>query len=330
MKTGLCLLMFFVVMPVFSLTKEEVYKELSKKHSMPVVAFKAEIISKMSINNQTFADSGEMYFTPPDCFKITMIKSKTTVSVIGDTVWMAMPDGSVTRKTGKNAMVGMGQSQNYSVPDIGEMLQESGFTIMEQVPEKHVVIEFLLKLEGKEQKVRATIDTKKWLVRKMTLPGGPLGSIETGYEYSEFEGVSVLSSISTVIGSAGFIWINYNKIRKTSVQPMSSSRQFWERCRHYGIWMPDGSVTRKIGKNAVVGMGQGQNFSVPDIGDMLQESSFTIMEQVPEKHIVIEFLLKLEVKEQKVRATINTKNWLVRKMTFPGDRLVPLCRFRWS
>ena len=187
---------FFLFISFFqahAVTKGEVANKIMKKKKTPNIAYKAEMKTKVYVQGQSITDSGFILFSPPDCYKIEMIKGKTKVSILGDTTWTTMPNGSVTRQISNNGVPGIGGisniGQSYETPDISSMLKRSDFTIIEDKPGKHVVIEFNMQMpEGGEQKAQATFDTKEWLVRNMKIPGGPAGIIETGYNYSKLKG----------------------------------------------------------------------------------------------------------------------------------------------
>ena len=95
--------------------------------------------------------------------------------------------------------------------------------------------------------------------------------------------------------------------------------------------MPDGSVTRTIGKGpALPGMGAaaaGSTGQAPDLAGMLRGTQFTIVEDtVPRRtlaerggadssRVSVDFLMPMAGGEpQKARATFDTKEWLLRKL----------------
>ncbi len=218
--TFVILIIIITIHSAFSFTKDEVFININKKQKQPNFAYRTDIISKTHIQGQTVKDSGLLIYSPPDCFKITMYLSKTEVSTIGDTTWTTMPNGNVTRSIGDNGMSALGNmNQTNSAPDIGDIIKKSDFEIIQEVPGKHVVIEFTMQGLRGSQKAQATYDTKEWLLRNMKTIGGPAGTVEIGYQYKKINGFNMMSKINMVMGAMGFMKLsypNYRKIKKIS------------------------------------------------------------------------------------------------------------------
>ena len=230
-KVVVTIVLFVCVYQVYAVTKDEVAKKIMKKKETPNIAYKATMKTKVYVQGQSITDSGFILLSPPDCYKIEMIKGKTKISILGDTTWTTMPNGSVTRQIGGKEVPGMGGissvGQSYEAPDISSMLKRSDFTIIEEKPGKHVVIEFNMQMpQGGEQKAQATFDTKEWLVRNMKIPGGPVGTIETGYNYTKLKGFSVIKEISMVMGPMGFMKIKYENYKVIKKMPRKKFREF--------------------------------------------------------------------------------------------------------
>jgi outer membrane lipoprotein-sorting protein len=208
----------FPVFPLFagSLTKEAVYKNITRVSATPTFAFSAAISSRISMANRTVTDSGTIIFSPPDCYKVTMFKSKTQVAVLSDTSFITMPDGSCTRRIGQSAVSGMGagSAQSFGPPSAKQLLGKSDFTIVEEKPGVYVVIEFESETPMGKSKTRATFDTKEWLLRNIKMTGmTPTGEIETGFSYTTFNGHTMVKEMNTVMGSAGFMKISYGEYK---------------------------------------------------------------------------------------------------------------------
>jgi outer membrane lipoprotein-sorting protein len=219
---------YFLPSQTLALTKDEVAKKIMQKHEAPAIAYKADIKTKVFVQGQSIIDSGYILYSPPDCYKIEMFKGKTMVSILGDTNWIHMPDGSVTRKIGVPAVPGLdGTNTSSGSPDIGIMLKGTDFSIIEEKPGKHVVIEFEMRLPtGEKTKAQATFDTGEWLVRNMKIFNGIAGTVEVGYTYKKFDKYTMVSEIATVMGSMGFVKIFYENYRKTAKVPRSKFKQF--------------------------------------------------------------------------------------------------------
>ncbi len=210
-----------------ALTKDEVYKNITKKRNRATFAFKADIISKVHVQGHTVKDSGTIIYSPPDCIKISMYNAKTEVSVLGDTTWTVLSNGNVTRSIGGKNMPGMNNvGQSYGVPDGSDLLKESDFTIIEDKPGKHVVIEFNMSMPTGMQKSQATYDSKNWLLRNMKILAGPTGTIETGYSYTTFKGVPMLSKVNMVMGTMGFMIMDYKNFNSIKKLPRKSFKKF--------------------------------------------------------------------------------------------------------
>lgn len=218
--TFVILIIIIATYSTFSFTKDEVFRNITKEQKHPDFAYKTDIISKTHIQGQTVKDSGLLIYSPPDCFKITMYLSKTEVSTIGDTTWTTMPNSNVTRSIGDNGLPAPGNmNQTNTTPNIGEIIKKSDFEIINEVPGKHIVIEFTMQGLRGSQKAQATYDTKEWLLRNMKIPGGPAGSVEIGYKYEKLKGYNMMSKINMVMGAMGFMKLsykNYRKIKKIS------------------------------------------------------------------------------------------------------------------
>jgi len=179
-----------------------------------------------------------MVFSPPDCYKMHMRGAGTTISSVGDTTWMTTADGSVTRSIGgrmPSPMGGLTQGP-AEVPDMREMLRNKDFTVVRDSTGKRsvvrkdsgtsVTIEFQMTMPHGAQRTHATFDTKDWLLRRMKILGGPAASMETGYEYTDFHGHPMLSSVHVVMGAMGFMKMEYANYRTTKKLARDAFRVF--------------------------------------------------------------------------------------------------------
>jgi outer membrane lipoprotein-sorting protein len=84
------------------------------------------------------------------------------------------------------------------------------------------------------------------------------------------------------------------------------------------IWtiMPDGSVTRTIGKKTpmAAGMGNMGSYSAPDLNEILKNQDFSIKES-DEKSVTIEITQKMNGQAIPVRLLVSTRTWLLLKMS---------------
>lgn len=183
---------------VFSTTKDDVAENIFKKKSVMSFAYKADVLTKTHVQNTTIADSGYIIFIPPDCYKVKLHKSKIEMSILGDTTWTSMPDGSINRKIGNSsqAPVGGALGQSFSTPDIANMLRQSDFTIIKDVPGKYVTIEFEINNPvGGRQKAQATYELDSWLLRNFKIIGNQATTVETGYSYTTYKKQKLLSCV---------------------------------------------------------------------------------------------------------------------------------------
>jgi len=155
-------------------------------------------------------DSGWIVFCPPDCYKIELFRTNTKMFITGDTLWQVSPDGSVNRSVGNNDGVMSGMGTGFSPGSQNGFNLPEDFTIIEQIPGKHVVVECLSKVQSDQFKIRIVYDTKKWLPRNLKISGGPQGETETGFVYTELNGTQMVKEMNMVLGSMGYIRIDYS------------------------------------------------------------------------------------------------------------------------
>lgn len=212
-------------------TKEEIYENITKQKHSPSFAYEAVIISKIHVQNHSVVDTGSILYSPPDCYEIKMKKGNTRINIIGDTSWITMPDGSVTRKTGKQALAAssiMGNmGQQVNTPDIGDLLKGYEFKVIEEKPGRHVVIEATYKPpQGGSRRMLLTYDTKEWLIRNLKVYGGYTGEIEMGYLYTKIKGHTMIEEVRTVLGPMGFLKMTYENYKKVSKVPRERFRVY--------------------------------------------------------------------------------------------------------
>jgi len=73
-----------------------------------------------------------------------------------------------------------------------------------------VVVECLSKVQSDQFKIRIVYDTKKWLPRNLKISGGPQGETETGFVYTELNGIQMVKEMNMVLGAMGYIRIDYS------------------------------------------------------------------------------------------------------------------------
>jgi hypothetical protein len=130
--------------------------------------------------------------------------------ITGDTLWQVSPDGSVNRSVGNNDGVMSGMGTGFSPGSQNGFNLPEDFTIIEQIPGKQVVVECLSKVQSDQFKIRIVYDTKKWLPRNLKISGGPQGETETGFVYTELNGIQMVKEMNMVLGAMGYIRIDYS------------------------------------------------------------------------------------------------------------------------
>jgi outer membrane lipoprotein-sorting protein len=191
-------------------TREEIAYQVKQNKEKVSFPFSATIRQKVSIQGNMVTDSGRILFCPPDCYKIELFRTNTKMFITGDTLWQVSPDGSVTRSVGNNDGVMGGMGTGFSPGSQNGFNLPEDFTIIEQIPGKQVVVECLSKVQSDQFKIRIVYDTKKWLPRNLKISGGPQGETETGFVYTELNGIQMVKEMNMVLGAMGYIRIDYS------------------------------------------------------------------------------------------------------------------------
>ncbi len=208
----------FFSLPVFSISKTDLIKQV-EQHSNPIkTGFSARFSSKTSVANKTMSDSGTFYFSPPNRNRIEFLVSRIMASSCGDTTWTKAANGDVTRSisSGSGLPGGSSGTTSLSSPDLLSYLKKGDFTI-KQEDSAAIVVVITIAVENRKTPFTLYIDPQAYVIKRMEFPYPMGGMFRIGYRYKRFEGHLVLEEVNTVMGSLGFSrmqMFDYQKIRK--------------------------------------------------------------------------------------------------------------------
>ncbi|MEO6095649.1 MAG: hypothetical protein ABIW76_08205 [Fibrobacteria bacterium] len=204
-------------------TKEEVYEKLATERSHSLVAYHAKVSSTIKYGEMAaLNDSGSMSFSPPNCFKMIMYKAGTENSGCGDTTWSKTKDGKVTR----SVEPGGAEAGAPKSPNLKDMLRGMDFRILGDKPNGNLEIEATLKQDGMSIKANMLLDTRKWLLKRMSFTTPQGETMEIGYNYRELAGEDIMSEINTVFGTGGFVRMKFIDFKKISPLPSKDFKIF--------------------------------------------------------------------------------------------------------
>jgi hypothetical protein len=207
-------IILFTSTVAMGITSEEALKNIHKRGTVKFRPFSVTLTTKVVMGTVKQDDSGTVYYSPSGCVKVEMYKSKLEFCNCGDTSWMKSANGDVTRSLNKNNPLVMLNSKG-TMPDFGAFIEKNGGNLVETPGDSAVTYEIQAAMDGKNmQTVRLTFDTRQWLLRKVLMPGGQMGNMESFYQYTQFNGQPMLREVRTMIGTMGIMMYSYSNYKE--------------------------------------------------------------------------------------------------------------------